>query len=99
MGVFAIVYYYGEDILLFTEEDYCLYPDCTGEKEFDGAQFCSEDHLDQASDEGRFITLHFHRRWRVRRRHALRNVSIFSYITFEGSTTRLEHTKCIVCDI
>ena len=50
---------YGEDIFLSTEEDYCLYPDCTDEKEFDGAQFCSEDHLDQASDEGRFSSLHF----------------------------------------
>ena len=39
-------------ILSSTDTDYCIYPGCRYEKEFYGAQFCSEDHLEQASDEG-----------------------------------------------
>ena len=40
------------NVYLFTEAEYCIYPGCVDEKEFYGAQFCCEDHLDQASDEG-----------------------------------------------
>ena len=42
-----------DPILVFTDEEYCLYPGCRDEKEYYGAQFCSEDHLDQANDEGK----------------------------------------------
>ena len=42
-----------DPIFVFTDEEYCLYPGCRDEKEYYGAQFCSEDHLDQANDEGK----------------------------------------------
>lgn len=53
--------YYNECLLyvalLAIDDDFCLYPGCNEEKEYFGAQFCSEEHLDKARDEGKITSV------------------------------------------